>query len=95
MLFFHSTTGHLKTCFCRVEDQSLPFAEWVKGHINYLSISISTTEKQTSKKKNHPKNYQPCIAKEKHSGKMRPYEERFGMPSKFYKTRNKKKQPSR
>lgn len=51
------------------------------------------TNKQKQKQK--PKNYQPCIAKEKHSGKMRPYEERFGMPSKFYKTRNKKKQPSR
>lgn len=58
-------------CFCEAQHQSTPFAERVKEHINYLSISISTTEKQISnqKKKKPTKTHQPCIAKEKHSGK--------------------------
>lgn len=45
-------------CFCEAQHQSMPFAERVKEHINYLSISISTTEKQISnqkKKKNQQK----------------------------------------
>lgn len=62
----------MKMCFCEAQHQSMPFAERVKEHINYLSISISTTEKQISnnkKKKKPTKTHQPYIAKEKHSGK--------------------------